>query len=91
MCVIHGVWCTHSVRSWFVYHPLAAAHLMWVVVFRSHIRDIIELVKKVSSLFVYFDVCVVCCEPSLQAACKMLYSQCTVCYVFCVYTLSPTT
>ena len=62
MCVIHGVWCTHSVRSWFVYHPLAAAHLMWVVVFRSHIRDIIELVKKVSSCFVQLWVVYVICD-----------------------------
>lgn len=42
--------------------PLATGHLMWVVVFRSHIRDIIELVKKVSNCFVQLWVVYVICH-----------------------------
>ena len=38
--------------------PLATGHLMWVVVFCSHIRDIIELVKKVSNCAALWCMCV---------------------------------
>ena len=56
----------------FLYHLLAAGHLMWVVVFHPQIRDIIELVKKVSiallcvvsAVHVLYAVCFVCARAS---------------------------